>query len=88
MKDLPLCCIIGLLCSLVLRANAETDIERILRRAGNEWASDLGSSIESGALAAGFCFSRDDYTDNKDKCIDQPAGQPYKLCHLRLSLVK
>ena len=65
------------LLSLSSQVRATEDIKRILRKAGNEWAAQRGTRITSSALDSGFCFSRSDYTDNRDKCANQPAGAPY-----------
>lgn len=54
--------------------SAESDIKRIFRRAGQRLAERHGTTINPRALSSGFCFSRDDYTENKDKCIDEPAS--------------
>ena len=53
----------------------EVDIKLILKRAINELARQYDTTITSGALDSGFCFSRQDYTDNKDKCVDQPTSE-------------
>ena len=61
-------------------SSAEEDIKTVLRRAADQYAGIHGTSIETRALASGMCFARYDYTENKDKCVDQPSGIEFERC--------
>ena len=66
--------VIAIVLSGLSHTSAEEDIKRILRKAAVQWAYNFGSRINPTALNSGLCFSRNDPSDNRDTCQNQPAG--------------
>lgn len=50
----------------------EVDLKRIFLKAANQFATRHGTVLTPTALASGMCFTREDFTENYDKCSDQP----------------
>ena len=63
-----------LFCSLGL-GQTTPNIKDIFIEAGNDLAAAHRTAINPLALSSGFCFARDDPSEHKDKCVDEPTSE-------------